>query len=206
MRALFKEKYVVGAVAFWAILTVAALAALNAYAAKPGPPTVRSDWPAESTLSRLPGKPTLVLLLHPRCPCSEATLNELARALPGFADDAPIHVLFSLPKNAGQDWRQNDLVAQAGKIPGTTIHFDEDGIESARFGGRVSGHALLFDANGHCIFSGGLTQSRGHDGETAGRDLITRVLVDHEANVQPLRSPVFGCALYRIASSNRSPS
>src|SRR3954463_15141423 len=35
------------------------------------------NWPAASKLGSTPTRPTLVLFLHPRCPCSRASLTEL---------------------------------------------------------------------------------------------------------------------------------
>ena len=38
-------------------------------------------WPAESALARDPAAPTLVMLAHPRCDCTRASLGELAELL-----------------------------------------------------------------------------------------------------------------------------
>src|SRR4051812_39527867 len=38
-------------------------------------------WPPESKLGSTPSHPTLVLFLHPRCPCSRASLAELERLI-----------------------------------------------------------------------------------------------------------------------------
>src|ERR1043165_2147388 len=50
-----------------------------AYENSPGqsgtPPTT---WPTESAIKRTDGLPTLVLFIHPHCPCSRATIGELA--------------------------------------------------------------------------------------------------------------------------------
>src|SRR5436309_2046040 len=39
------------------------------------------DWPAESRIKTETGKARLVVLMHPQCPCSRATVEELARLM-----------------------------------------------------------------------------------------------------------------------------
>ena len=47
-----------------------------------------------------------------------------------------------------------------------------------RFGLVSSGHALLYDENGRLLFSGGLTNARGHAGNSVGRNAIVAILND----------------------------
>jgi len=63
----------------WLALACAGMAALWLYsitAGKEGAPPDR--WPASSSLQRAPGASTLVMFVHPRCPCSQASISELA--------------------------------------------------------------------------------------------------------------------------------
>ncbi len=46
---------------------------------------------------------------------------------------------------------------------------DDDGAEAKRFGAETSGQTLLYDERGTLAFSGGITGSRGHAGDNAGR-------------------------------------
>jgi len=57
----------------------------------------------------------------------------------------------------------------------------------------TSGHVVLYDADGKLVFNGGITSSRGHSGDNAGRAAITK-LVHHESAAVP-EAPVFGCSL-----------
>jgi hypothetical protein len=60
-------------------LACAGMAALWLYsitAGKEGAPPGR--WPESSSLQRTPGASTLVMFVHPRCPCSHASISELA--------------------------------------------------------------------------------------------------------------------------------
>jgi len=54
-------------------------------------------WPAASGVARIPGRPTLVMAVHPHCPCTRATLEELNRLLAQISGKLPIHLLFVRP-------------------------------------------------------------------------------------------------------------
>ena len=70
---------------------------------------------------------------------------------------------------------------------------DLDGQEASRFGAQTSGHTLLFGIDGHLLFSGGITSSRGHAGTNVGESSIIALL----KNEVPIRTEtlVFGCSL-----------
>src|SRR4051812_31343380 len=73
----------------WTLLTVAWFAAsgtglwmLWAWDNQPGTAARAPDqWPAATILARDRGGPTLVMLVHPQCTCSRASLGELAELL-----------------------------------------------------------------------------------------------------------------------------
>ena len=69
---------------------------------------------------------------------------------------------------------------------------DADGVEAARFGAKTSGQALLYAADGRLLFHGGLTPSRGHEGDNEGLRRVTAILDGKAARDE---SPVFGCSL-----------
>ena len=70
--------------AAWALTIGAGLAILWAHADAPGPPaTADATWPAAASVERDTRTRVLLLFLHPQCPCSRATLGELARLLAG---------------------------------------------------------------------------------------------------------------------------
>jgi hypothetical protein len=74
------------------------------------------------------------------------------------------------------------------------LRIDEGGAEARRFGAATSGQALLYDAAGRLVFSGGITPARGHSGDSAGRDAIIRWV---ERGTAPQKSAfVFGCSLH----------
>ena len=70
---------------------------------------------------------------------------------------------------------------------------DVDGTEAGRFGAATSGQVLLYDAGGRLRFSGGLTSTRGHPGESPGHRRIAAVVGGGDTEEATTR--VFGCAL-----------
>jgi hypothetical protein len=65
--------------------------------------------------------------------------------------------------------------------------------------------AVLYDARGRLLFSGGLTSARGHEGDSFGLRRIRSLLLTGEADRRD--APVFGCSLHhetavRIAHGN----
>jgi hypothetical protein len=156
---------------------------------------VSSSWPAKSAIPRSSEKPTLVMLAHPHCPCTRASIGELAQIMAHAVGKVNAYVLFVKPAGANADWDDTDLRRSAADIPGVTIVTDANGAEAARFGVETSGHTLLFDRAGRLLFSGGITASRGHAGGNAGESAILAALDGGGAD--RARTPVFGCALTR---------
>lgn len=158
---------------------------------------VRSSWPARagSVLNPTPGRATLLLFAHPRCPCTRASLHELTHLLArsSHCASANIYVLFYKPQNAPNGWEKTDLYDQAGFLPGVTVLTDTDGRAGRQFGATTSGQVLLFDGHERLLFSGGITGARGHEGNNRGEQALLGLLSG--ASRTPARFPVFGCAL-----------
>jgi hypothetical protein len=154
---------------------------------------VGSNWPAVSIVPRQNDKPTLLMLAHPHCPCTCASIAELAQIMAHAVGRVNAYVLFVTPPGAGADWDDTDLRRSAAAIPGVTVQTDDNGIEAALFGAKTSGHTLVFDRDGTLVFSGGITASRGHIGSNAGESAVLAVL--NQQTPERQRTPVFGCAL-----------
>jgi hypothetical protein len=180
--------------AAWLAIVIAGFIALIRYASLPGAAAAASArWPAASSLEPASDRSTLVLFAHPRCGCTRASLNELHRLQSRVADPPLTYVVFQLPKGVSDDWRRSDLWASAQRIPGARIVADVEGRESARFAVRTSGTALLYDRGRHLVFTGGLTASRGHEGDSFGQERLIALLEGRVADRND--SPVFGCPL-----------
>ena len=153
-----------------------------------------SQWPVASGIVRPTGKFTLVMLAHPDCPCSRASLTELEQLMTRLKDKLGAFVVFRKPGAGAEEVQASDLWKRAAVIPGVTVVSDSTGSEIERFGSSVSGQTVLYDAAGRLAFSGGITAGRGHEGYNPGEDAVIRsVKGDSRA---ALRAPVFGCSLY----------
>ena len=173
--------------ALWLLIAVAGLRTLSDYSLAAGES-------AETRLSRSADQPVLVVIAHPLCPCSRATIGELSRLMSHVHGRVTVHVVFVRPSGAGEEWTNTDLWRSAVAIPDVTAWSDEGGVEASRFGAATSGQAILYDGDGRLVFSGGITAARGHFGDNAGSQALVRLLIDG----MPSRphTPVFGCALF----------
>jgi hypothetical protein len=160
---------------------------------------VSSHWPSASIVPRQTDKPTLLMLAHPHCPCTRASIGELAQVMAHAIGKVNAFVVFVKPRGAGADWDDTDLRRSAAAIPGVTVLTDENGTEAAKFGAETSGHTLVFDRVGTLVFSGGITASRGHAGDNAGESAVLAALSGQ--TLAHSRTPVFGCALQKRNSA-----
>jgi hypothetical protein len=177
----------------WIAAVAFGLGSLFQYENTPGPVGVLSqEWP-NTQIERANDRPTLVMVAHPRCPCTVASVAELARIMARLQGKVAACVLLVKPNESGPDWEETSLRRSAEAIPGVKVIFDRNGVEARRFGAETSGHTFLFDADGHLLFSGGITASRGHAGDNAGESAIV-ALVNNQMPPQT-RSLVFGCSL-----------
>lgn len=150
-------------------------------------------WPAESALSLNAEHPTILTFVHPHCPCSKASLDELGDFARQFPNRMHLVVLLVKPPGFELDWEKTDLWDLATAIPDAIVCTDDDGREAARFRATASGECLYYDTSGRLQFHGGLTPLRGHRGENAGIAALESLLAGVSANRS--QSPVFGCAL-----------
>lgn len=200
-RATVSGKLVI-VLAAWSCAVAAAVARLERYGSTPGPRGAAAEawpadleWPADGAPAAKPYN--LVVSLHPRCPCSRATVRELSRLVGRCGDAVAVHVLVVRPNGAGDDWEQTALVRDAAAIPGVRMMTDVGGTTARRLGAETSGHAMLYDARGRLLFGGGLTASRGHEGDNPGVAAIVALISgrDHPPT-HPVATPVFGCTLH----------
>lgn len=145
--------------------------------------------------------PTLVMFVHPRCPCSRASLGELAVLLAQSPQRVNVHVVFLKPAEVDGRWLASDLWRQAELISGVTLDTDEAGTEARRFQSQISGDTVLYAAGGKLLFHGGITAERGHAGDNAGRSTLLALLKNQTFGAGKIPStPVFGCALFQPAT------
>jgi len=167
---------------------------LNYDAGPAAPGTPPSQWPSESQVQRKPGLPTIVVMAHPHCPCTRATIGELALLMAHLQNRATAVVLFIKPPGFQEQWTQSDLWQSAKEIPSVSVLIDPNGVEANRFGAQASGQTMLYDADGKLQFSGGITASRGHSGDNAGRSAIVSLVTTGTS--ETTHTSVFGCSLH----------
>jgi hypothetical protein len=160
-------------------------------------------WPTDTTCVLSADRPTLLMFVHPRCPCSRASLNELAVLMTRCRGRADVQVLYFKPRSASEDWARTDLWESAARIRGVVPRVDVDGAEHRRFLARVSGEVFLFLPNGELAFHGGITAGRGHAGDNEGRIALESFLLHRRVSAG--RTPVFGCELEATSQGQRKP-
>lgn len=160
-------------------------------------PTGTSRWPDDSGLERT-SEFTMVLSVHPRCPCTRATIAELARLMADIRDRVRVHVLFLRPSDTEPSFVQTDLWSAAELIPGVELHVDAGGRLAKAFGTQTSGTALLYGPSGQLAFAGGITSSRGHEGASVGQRRIREIVARGESD--RALADVFGCSLFAEAT------
>ena len=180
--------------ALWSVLVVCGFAALGWHEFEPGANgSVPLTWPSGSTLNRPTDRPTILLFAHPMCPCTRASLRELTQIISNIRNPADFCVVFARPEGTDSGWSHGLSWNVAAGIPGVRVVEDFACAEVRRFSVVTSGHVLAFDARGSLRFSGGITGSRGHDGDNYGRAAVIH-FIEH-GGTGCISSPVFGCLL-----------
>jgi len=187
------------AAVFWLAGAGTGLYVVWAYDNTPGAAAAPPDnWPVDGAVALATDRPTLVLLAHPQCFCTQATLAELTEVLARVGVQPRTYVLFMKPKGFPEGWTDSALWRQASALPGVKVMRDDEGLKAREFGAETSGQLVLYDAHGTLIFSGGITGSRGHAGENAGRTALVGLL--NEPGGDHRTTAVFGCPLFASAS------
>jgi hypothetical protein len=151
------------------------------------------QWPADSPITLDPARSTLLLFVHPRCPCTRASIGELNRLLTHCEGRVAAHVVYLKPASVPDDWTQTDSLRNAAMIPNVSVFADLNGALASRFGAETSGYAVLFDNQGRQLFKGGITAARGHSGDNAGANAIVSLVAGQKTDFG--QTPVFGCSL-----------
>jgi hypothetical protein len=156
-------------------------------------------WPTLSKIQRDPERATLVMLVHSRCPCTRASLDELAEVMSHSQGLLAARVLFFTPSSPSAAWVKTSLWRQAKAIPGVQVIADPGGAEAALFGAQTSGEVFVYDPSGKRLFRGGITSGRGTAGESLGRGAILSLLNIGSADRN--ETPAFGCPIFDRSAS-----
>jgi hypothetical protein len=153
-----KRKFLAAAIGLtWLVAVGTGTFLLMAYANTPGKAgAVSVHWPEASRVSRDKAKPTLIMFMHPHCPCSRASVGELALLMAHCQGRVDAHVLFVQPPGMTTDWVETDTWRSASQIPGVTVARDGNEREAQLFGVETSGDTVLYDSQGRLLFHGGI--------------------------------------------------
>jgi hypothetical protein len=193
-----RQVLVTASVAIWLASAVGGLSLLSGYSLAPGVAGAPSSrWPIESRLPQGSDSARLVMVVHPHCPCSRASIGELATLMAHEQGRLKASVVFVEPPGFAGSWAKTDLWASAGLIPGVTRVID-GGREARLFSAATSGQTMVYDANGRLLFTGGITDARGHYGDNGGVRSIAMILDDRAParNSAVAKTPVYGCPLF----------
>lgn len=195
MRSGFVKFSLSLAVLLWLGVTVAGIFYLAKYANTPADSGTiyPASFPAESSIPHNDEHPTLIFFSHPKCPCTRASLHELNRLMTDVDGRLKAYVVFTKPIGTDENWAQTDLRTIAENIPNVRVLIDEDERETDFFNARTSGLILLYDRRGNLRYDGGITASRGHEGDNTGRAALANIIT-HDYD-ETSKMPVFGCPL-----------
>jgi hypothetical protein len=190
----------------WAAIVAGGFVLLSAHGAVPGrAAAAHATMPVSgSELAaslRRSGRAALVMVAHPACPCSRATLRELHRLVASSPRVVEVVILFAgTGSRALRDRVAIELRELAGAIPGARIVDDPGGVEASRLGARTSGTILFYDRSGALRFAGGITSSRGHEGDSAGSAVLRELFLEASSSdagggPSTARAAIYGCPL-----------
>jgi hypothetical protein len=189
----------------WLALVSLGFAGLGAYGVTAGyRGAVPGAWPAD--VAR-PAEPTVLCFIHPKCPCSRATLTELRRLALELPDSTFAELIVFQPEEAegfwgNAVWRELCTSSQIsawgeGRVaPRMNVRLDRGGAIAKKFGAATSGMILAYGRDGELRFQGGITASRGHEGPSVSQRWLTEALGSEER--APSSAPVFGCPIFEV--------
>jgi hypothetical protein len=179
----------------WVALLAAGMAWMLGHDFTPGESSgeVPNVWPEDVARVRRSGVATLVMAVHPGCPCTRASLDQLERLIVRTGPRLRVMTLhFSSPatdtERVGVGTR--NVISSNSRIEAM---MDRDGELAKRFGLVTSGEVAVYDREGRLRFHGGLTPSRGCSAPGTGFDAVLALANGNE--IARPAAPVFGCSI-----------
>jgi hypothetical protein len=178
--------------AVWGIAVAGGMVLMADYAVKPGEigAAPRHIAPLTDAAS---GRCRLAMFVHARCPCTAASVAELARIMERLEGRVDAVVYLFRPESQPDDWTHGPIRDAAASIRGVRTVVDPEGRIAKSFGANTSGDVLVYDAAGKLRFHGGITPARGHEGESLGKSAVLAAVLGEPAPADA--TPVFGCVL-----------
>ncbi len=171
----------------WCVLVLLAFVALAFYSQASG------EVAPPPRLENATGKSwRLVMAIHPKCPCTRASLSELDRLLTKCPTPPYCEVLIYRPTEETDAWADTLNVQQVKRLP-VVYTVDLAGEKASKMGIHTSGGVVLYSPQGEPRFYGGITPSRNHVGDNAGLMAIRTLLRGEDPGIET--SPVYGCPI-----------
>lgn len=181
----------------WAICLWIGVLAVAVYQNAPGrdaePPL---SLPGELATMAPPDKASAWMTMHPECPCTEASLAELSDLVRVHEQRLAAYVLLVVPEERRETWSRTAYARLVEEDPRIELVVDHDGRLASSLGATTSGRVALYGADRRLLFHGGITPSRAHRGESAGKDAIHTALAPGSADAPIARTSAFGCDLF----------
>jgi hypothetical protein len=183
------------AAATWLVAVLCGFVVVGNHAARAGDSADPGfDWPESSNLVRSKLHPTIVMVVHPHCPCTRASVAALERLLARSRRQADVTAFIFNPSKPAADWTDDsDTVARLRAMKTVRTVVDVDGRLARLFDAKTSGQVLIYGAGGKLRFAGGITSGRGHEGDCESSDAALRTL--EAAPPVAVRTEVFGCPI-----------
>lgn len=143
------------------------------------------------TLHPKPGNIEVVMALHPQCPCSLNSLNELGRLLATTPETSHCTLLVYAPEDASEDWFDTANMRVAEKIAGLQVVRDVQAEHASLLGLSASGACVVIGDSGEILFRGGVTAGRSCAAESPGSRTVASILRGEPSVF--ITTPVFGC-------------
>lgn len=96
------------------------------------------------------------------------------------------------PADESDDWIEGTLLENCRRMNCRVLP-DPDGRLAVSLGSLTSGGVALYDAEGRLRYQGGITGSRGHEGDNAGERAVIEILRGRRDSHKSM--PVFGCPI-----------
>lgn len=140
----------------------------------------------------------IVMAVHPRCPCTSNSLDELQLATMDSESEANVSFLVYKPEDAPDSWNGKYIERLRKRFRDATIIKDPSGHLASRLDLHTSG-ALVVVRDGEILFRGGITAGRSCQQANLG-SLTLREFLDNGNVSKSVETPVFGCKLDNDAS------
>ncbi len=169
----------------WACAIVFVMAGALVYDTKPGKQPVGEP----GLRAADPGRWTLLMVVHPDCPCTKASLRNLAAIVETTRLPLKVQIVAAMPQR--YDGPKSNLTLARG-IPKATVTVLDADVAIQRHGALTSGHLFVFDPDRRLVYSGGVTPARGAEDATSSIRWF-RALVEQRAVASS--APTYGCSL-----------